>query len=218
MAISKLSKEILMDIETTITELRNSDLLRDENGIAQHPLQGKLLELTYNGKNDASKIMYDKHISCSQLMNSLLIERQYTVLLYDKSIIQAEFLIDENYVAKERLVFMKKHNRIWEKSEVEEYDAFDEDWFAEEAGIPILIRVDYDPQEHKECNHAAAHLTLSNHESCRIPVKNAVTFSEFVRFILFHFYSRNLAMPEYRLSGHETITEVEKKMVHMSWN
>lgn len=218
MAISKLCKEILMDIEATITELRKCGLLRDETGIAQYQLQGKLFELTYYGKNDAAKIMYDKHISCSHLMNSLLSARQYTILLYDKSLIQAEFLIDDNNVAKERLVFMKKHNRVWDKSEIEEYDAVDEDWFADETGIPIVIRVDYDPKEHKECNHAAAHLTLSNHESCRIPIKNAVTFSEFVRFILFHFYGKDLNVPEYRVRGQESITEIEKKMLHVNWN
>lgn len=218
MAISKFGKEVLQDIYVTISELRNNSLIRDENGIAQHSLAGNLLELTFNGKSDAGKIVYDKHISCAQIMDSLLAERQYTVLLYDKSLLQVEFIIDANGISKERLVFIKKHNKIWQKGEIEEYDAADEDWFAEETGIPIMIRIDYDPQNHKECEHASAHLTLSNHESCRIPMKSAISFSEFVQFVFLHFYDTTLHLPKYRFDGEETITELEKKLIHLNWS
>lgn len=218
MAVSRLGKEILKDIDSTISELRSMRFLRDENGISQHILAGKLLEVSFHGKNNAGGIMYDKHISCSHLMDVLLANRQYTILLYDKSIIQAEFLIDDNTITKERLVFIKKHNKIWDINEIDEYDANDEDWFSEDDGIPILIRIDYDPSEHKECEHASSHLTLSNYESCRIPMKQAVTFSEFVRFILFHFYDEKLQKTEYRLDYPEDISALEKKMIHINWD
>lgn len=217
MAVSKLGKEIVKDIDTTISELRSIRFLRDENGISQHTLAGNLFDVSFHGKNSAGGIMYDKHISCSHLMDVLLANRQYTVLLYDKSIIQAEFLIDGNTITKERLIFIKKHNKIWGIDEIDEYDANDEDWFSEDDGIPILIRIDYDPSEHKECDHASSHLTLSNHESCRIPMKQAVTFSEFVRFILFHFYDKKLQKSEYRLDYPEDISALEKKMIHINW-
>ena len=217
MAVSKLGKEIIKDIDATISELRSMRFLRDENGVSQHTLTGNLLEVSFHGKNSAGGIMYDKHISCTHLMDVLLTNRQYTVLLYDKSIIQAEFLIDGNTITKERLVFIKKHNKISGVDEIDEYDANDEDWFSEDDGIPILIRIDYDPSEHKECDHASSHLTLSNHESCRIPMKQAVTFSEFIRFILFHFYDTRLHKSEYRLDSPEDITASEKKMIHIDW-
>lgn len=217
MSGSKLSKEIIKDITSTTSELRNMGFLRDENGVAQYVHPGNLLELTFHGKNDSNSIMYDKHISCEQLMAVLLKQRQYTFLLYDKSIIQAEFLIEEESIIKERLIFIKKHNRIWEADEINTCDASDEDWFSEEAGIPIIIRIDYDPKEHKDGIHASSHLTLSNHESCRIPMKEAVTFSEFIRFILFHFYDLHLPKAEFRLTNAEEITETEKKQIHMYW-
>ncbi len=143
--------------------------------------------------------------------------RQYTVLLYDKSLIQAEFLLEGNEIVKERLVFMKKHNKIWDQEEIEISDAFDEDWFSDEVGIPIVLRVDYDPKEHKECSHAVTHLTLSNHDCCRIPVKDAITFSDFVRFVLFHFYDITLEMPVHRIESNYPIAEEEKKMLHINW-
>lgn len=217
MATSKLAKEILIDIENTIAELRKQELLRDENGIAQRNLSGSVLEITYSGKNDASKILFDKHISCAQVMDTLLSEQQYTVLFYDKSLILAEFQIQGNNVIKERLLFVKKQNKIWKKEEIAEFDAYDEDWLDEESGIPIMMRVDFDPAEHKECAHPAAHLTLSNQECCRIPMKEALSFSEFVRFVLLHFYDEDLATSLYRISGQGMITEAEKKMIHINW-
>lgn len=217
MPASRLSKEIIKDINATLSELRAMCFIRDENGISQHPCTGNLFEVSFTGKNDSNGIMYDKHISCAKLMDELLSYRQYTILLYDKSIIQAEFMFDGDAIVKERLVFIKKHNKIWSINEIDEYDAFEEDWFSEEEGIPILIRVDYDPQEHKECEHASSHLTLSNHESCRIPMKQAITFSDFIRFILFHFYDKRLQLKEFRLTGPEDITDAEKKMIHIDW-
>lgn len=64
---------------------------------------------------------------------------------------------------------------------------------------------------HKDRAHAASHLTFSNQESCRIPIRQAATFSEFVKFILFHFYDTKLQIAEYRLIGPEDITASEKK-------
>ncbi len=93
MAISKLGKSILSDIEYTIAELRKLHLVRDESGISQRNISSETYEVSFSGRNETNKIMYDKHISCSHLMDTLLKNRQYTILLYDKSIIQAEFII-----------------------------------------------------------------------------------------------------------------------------
>lgn len=217
MVISKLGKTMLSDIESTIAELRQKHLVRDENGISQHCTASETYEISFSGKNDTNKIMYDKHISCSHLMDMLLQNRQYTILLYDKSIIQAEFVICGDSVVKERLVFIKKHNKIWSQKEIDEYDANDEDWFSDEEGIPVVIRVDFDPKMHKECDHAISHLTLSNHESCRIPMKEALSFSEFVSFVMFHFYDISITKKSLCISERETITSKEKQMIHIYW-
>ena len=80
-----------------------------------------------------------------------------------------------------------------------------------------MLRIDYAPEEHINGEHAATHLTISNHESCRIPIKGIVTFSEFVRLILFHFYNLKLERKVWRLNAEDTITELEKQMMHISW-
>lgn len=217
MAISKLSREIINDIHATIAELSNIHFLRDVKGISQHSLSGNVLDLTFQGKDENSNVMFDTRASCSHLMDTLLQHKQYTVLLYDKSIIHAEFRIGTDSIIKERLIFLKKHNKIWGTDEIKELDEEEEDWFAEDFGIPILIRIDYDPNEHINRDHPSSHFTLSNHDSCRIPMKEAVTFSEFVRFILLHFYNVNFDKPEFRLGISEDITADEKKMMHIYW-
>lgn len=114
-------------------------------------------------------------------------------------------------------MFIKKHNRIWDLREIQECERLEEDWFSDEEGIPIMLRIDYAPEEHIDGEHAATHLTISNHESCRIPIKGVVTFSEFVRLVLFHFYNIKMERKIWRLESEDTITDIEKKMIHINW-
>lgn len=217
MATSRLVKDILRDIEQTLTELRSNDLWRDERPPSQKMVSGNKMEISFSGKSAISSIVYDNHITSSEMISTLVKNHQYNILFYDKSFIQAEFIVDGNNVLKERLVFMKKHNKIWDAKEIQDYESNEIDWFEEDFGVPIMLRVDYAPDEHEECDHAATHLTLSNHESCRIPMKGIVSFSEFVRFVLFHFYKIKLDLPSWRFSNSDTITELEKKMIHIDW-
>ncbi len=219
MAVSGITKNILDDIRKTISELYEKNLVRDYKEISSNQTGKCDYELTFSGKdNTICSIVYDKHISGEAIMDHLLRGCQYNVLLYDKSIIQAEFKIKENKIIKERLVFMKRHNKIWDIEEINESESQEQDWFSEEKGIPIIFRIDYAPDDHKECDHAATHATLSNHECCRIPIKGIVTFSEFVRFLLFHFYGIKMNLKENRSSMNDTLTDLEKKLVHISWN
>ena len=213
----RLKSEIIKDIHVSLTELRDKRFVRDEMGLSIKDTGSTGCEISFEGKSDINNIMYDIHMSTASIMDKLLREQQYTVLLYDKSIVQAEFIIQNGEIAKERLLFLKKHNKIWKLEEINVADAEDRDWFDNEEGIPICIRIDYDPENHVECDHAATHLTLSNNEKCRIPIQNVITFSEFIRFILLHFYGEKLDIPQYRIEQDNTITELERKMIHIGW-
>lgn len=218
MSASKAVKNILDDINKTIAELQSRNILLDDRHYSTNCVGKNLYEISYPGKNDASSIVYDKHVNSNEIMETLLKELQYNILFYDKGLIQAEFVVDNKKVLKERLVFMKKHNKVWNAEEIAQYESKDEDWFAEEEGVPIMLRVDYAPDDHVNGDHAATHLTISNHESCRIPIKGIVTFSEFVRFVLFHFYNIKMELKVCRLRENDTITELERKMIHMNWD
>lgn len=216
MSTSKIVKDILGDMNKTIEELQRKELIRDYRGFSQKSIRGGGCEITFPNKNSSGSIVFDKHVTGTEIIETLLNGLQYNFILYDKGLIQAEFTIVGNTVVKERLVFMKRHNKIWDVCEIEEAEKMEMDWFSDEEGIPIMLRVDYAPEEHIDGDHAKAHLTFSNHESCRIPIKGIVTFSEFVRFILFHFYNIKLDLAVCR-SKEDTITSIEKRMIHMNW-
>lgn len=217
MATPKIMKSILDDMRKTIDELYIKNLVRDCRGITENQIARNMFEISYSGKNTTSSIVYDKHVSGEEVICALLKNLQYTLLLYDKSIIQAEYTIENEEIIKARLVFMKMHNKVWEQEEIDDCDILEQDWFTEEKGVPIIIRIDCDVKNHKECEHAITHLTISNHETCRIPMKETPTFSEFVRFILFHFYNIKLDLKENRFEFDESITDLEKKMMHLYW-
>lgn len=218
MGTSKMVKSVLGDMRKTVDELYAKNLVRDYRQEACREIAKDTFEISFSGKdNNVCNIVYDKHISGEEIIDKLLGGCQYTILLYDKSIIQAEFTIEHEKVIKERLVFMKRHNKIWDADEIMESDNLDQDWFVEEKGIPIFFRIDYAPNDHKEGKHSATHLTLANHECCRVPIKGIVTFSEFVRFILLHFYNIELELKQFRSCSEDTITLIEKHMMHISW-
>ena len=217
MSKKTLVEDICRNIENTLMQLRKNNLIRDENGISQKKIGKNLYTITFSGKSSINTVMFDKHVEISHIINLLLSEYQYNVLLYDKSIIQAEFTIENNNIIKERLIFIKKHNKVWDLKEINKAENNDEDWFNEEEGIPTFIRIDFDPANHIECNHPSIHMTISNNESCRISIKSIISFSSFVRFILFHFYGINLKFPKLQFEQEEKITNKEKKMFHINW-
>ncbi len=208
---------IILDIKQTIEKLWQKNLVRDTKNLTAKKSGNNSYCISFSEKTDANSIMYDKHVSVSHIMDILLKDRQFTVLLYDKSIIQAEFYIEDGEISKERLIFLKKHNRIWDPNEIAIADAEDQDWFADETSIPIIFRIDFDSHNHIECQHPISHLTLSNSETCRIPIQNALSFSEFVNFILIHFYDSTLDMVPHRFKNISTLTPEEQKMLHIGW-
>lgn len=217
MPASKMVKHILDDMKKTNEELWKKGIVRDAKGASVKQTGSDSWEISFSGKNDSGSIILDKHITATRIIEVLLENLQYTLLLYDKGIIQAEYEISNDKIVKERLVFMKKHNKIWDFKEIEAYEAEDKDWFMEEEGVPIMLRIDCAPDDHIEGEHAATHLTLSNQECCRIPIKGIVTFSEFVRFVLLHFYDIKLDKAVFRFDEEDTITSLEKQMMHINW-
>lgn len=218
MDTSKMVKSVLGDMRETINELYSKNLVRDYKQASCRIIAKDTYEISFPDKDKSiCNIVYDEHISGEDIMDKLLGGYQYSVLLYDKSIIQVEFVIENGAISKERLVFMKRHNKIWTIEEINEYESNEHDWFSEEKGIPIFLRIDYAPEEHIDGEHPATHVTLSNHQTCRIPIKSIVTFSEFIRFILIHFYDIKMDLKQFRVTSEDTISQLEKKMIHIDW-
>ena len=213
----QLSKNLMKDIFRTVAGLYSKELVLDVNMPSEKEGNG-YIEITYSGKTSEKNILFDENASSDTIFDVLLKNNEYSILLYDKSIIQAEYLISDGRITKGRLLFMKRHNRKWsleEISEMEEYE--DSDWWKSQEGIPIVLRLDYDPDSFKEQYHSATHFTFSNCKSCRIPVRRLIPFSKFVKFILFHFYDIDFSVIPTEIMEDDTITELERKMIHFDW-
>ncbi len=216
MTNKKCGKLIEENIKKTISKLYELDFIRDQNDIMYESGSNNELKLSYKRTFGSINYLYDNNINYSTLIDKILEQRDYTLLLYDKSIIQYEFIIKNGEIIKERLLFIKKHNKIWPKNELNKFDGDDEDWFNDNLGFPIVIRIDYDSINAQPVIHPDVHLTLSNHESCRIPVKSIMQVSEFIQFILFNFYNQQIQIErDYALPN--TIKREEKRMIHINW-
>lgn len=176
-------------------------------------------DISWSGKNPANTILFDEERSCIELLSAIRTERQYSFLLYDKSIIQAEYKVKDDEIIKGRLLFIKLQNKVWSMEEILEYaddpDLLDES-LDEEIGFPTMIRIDFDPKNHTDCTHPKAHFVLSNIKDCRIPMKAVLSLGHFTYFILRQIY--NFDIPELkRISFDPTITQKESSMIHINW-
>lgn len=223
MGIPKIAKEILKDMDQTRRQLWELGVISEFTGNSIKQTGNNDCIISWSTKNEANQLFYDMNLSIDYLFKELLLNRQFSILFYDKSILQAEYIIKDGTISKQRLLFMKRHNKIWEKEQIKKFEETQEitseDWLYEYDGIPILFRMDFDsnPDVYKECDHAKAHFHLGNHEHCRIPLKGPVTFSDFISFIMFHFYNQKIHITEATYAD-ETISEKEQRMMHLFWS
>ncbi len=212
----KLIEDLLDDIKKTRKFLNEKELLRDQNDTIKKSESDNILNITYKKAFGGKNYLFDNNINYSDLINKLLEQRDFSFLLYDKSIIQYEYKIQNNKVIKERLVFIKKHNKLWKQDEIKNAELASDEWFEDNIGFPIVIRIDYDEEQFISLKHPKVHLTLSNHETCRIPVKTFIPISDFINFILYNFYNIDLKLKN-SLKFDSFLSAEEKKVFHFDW-
>lgn len=220
MAKNEILKVVKKDIENAKKILYENDLILEVKGESIKEFSKNSYNITWNGKDSNSNIIYDNNIGVDFIMKELLQNQQYSILLYDRSLIQFEFIIENNIITKQRMLFIKKHNKIWDKEEIVSISAVQDidffDYFFESEGIPTMIRIDYDQENSKDCVHPISHMTLSNCETCRIPIKSLMSCTKFVLMILYHFYDLKIE-DKFNDIVENTITENEKNMIHLNW-
>lgn len=199
--------------------LYTQGLVIDDNPFVIKSTGANTLDITWSGKNSTCNILFDEEKTGIELLEPIRSERQYTFLTYDKSIIQAEYRIKNDSVLKGRLLFLKLQNKVWSLNEISEYmddpNKLD-DMLNEELGLPIMIRIDFDPENHIDCHHPKAHCVFSNVKDCRIPMKSVLSLGQFVDFIFKQFY--HVELPGFEMVRFEkTITQAESRMMHINW-
>ena len=220
MAKNEILKVVKKDIENAKKILYENDLILEVKGESTKEFSKNCYNITWNGKNSNSNIIYDNNIGVDFIMKELLQNQQYSILLYDRSLIQFEFIIENDIITKQRMLFIKRHNKIWDKEEIVSISALQDvdffDYFFESEGIPTMIRIDYDQENSRDCVHPISHMTLSNYETCRIPIKSLMSCTKFVLMILYHFYDLKIE-DKFDDIVENTITENERNMIHLNW-
>jgi hypothetical protein len=179
-------------------------------------------DITWSGRNSEANITFDLNLEIKDIFDVLLKEEQFSMLFYDKSILQVEYKIKSDKIIKQRLQFIKKSSKVRSIEELQlkentQTEIEGSDWFEEEIGIPVFLRIDYDPENHKEIIHSKAHFVISNLKDCRIPMKSNLSLSKFIELILQQIYNEySLKISE--IKSYETeITKDEKNCLHLNW-
>lgn len=222
---NNLVSNIIDDFNQTCRQLSEMQILRSYNGLSTNRTGNDCYELTWSNRNDEVSVLYNDDMVGAEIIEKLILENQFSLLLEDGSIFQFECIIKENQIFKQRMLFFKVSNKVievnkpklmktWEDYQME--DVADEQ-STEMLGIPILIRQDYDMKLAKECIHPKSHFSIGNIKSCRIPMKANISFSEFVNFVLCHIYDCPFDFMDIRLRFEEDMFEKEKSMIHFNW-
>lgn len=212
----QLIKNLLDDINKTRKILNAERLLRDQNDMITEKGANNIQNITYKKAFGRENYLFDNNLNYSLLIDKLLEQREFSFLLYDKSIIQFEYQVQNDKIIKERLVFIKKHNKVWKKQEIENAELTSDEWFDDTIGFPIVLRIDYDEEHYESLLHPKVHFTISNHEHCRIPVKSFIPISDFMQFVLYHFYALDINFNN-NISFPSFLSTEEKKVFHFDW-
>lgn len=210
-ANNRYIRKIIDEHNDICVKLVSNKLLLEKKEVSSHSIQDNKFKVTWSGRCQSSKVTFSNTKSAKEIHDELLANRQFLMLFFDKSILQAEYVVSGGKIVKQRLQFIKIYDYI-------EQEGYNDNYFDEglrEIPIPIFIRFDYDPQNHVDLKHSKSHLSISNHNNCRIPVSRNITLKQFVSFILKEVYDNyDIKFTTY-LEHEETITEAEKSVIHL---
>lgn len=203
------------------TELYKNGYILEHRAFS-HKVTGKNdFELTWSNRSPEANITFDLSLGIETIIQILLRHQQFSLLFYDKSILQVEYKIRDNKIIKQRMQFIKKSSTVKTLEELQELEGDVSEvegngWFDEETGIPILLRVDYDPDNHTELVHSRSHFVISNLKDCRIPMNRNLTLVKFVQLILNQVYNNYEINLRDIVQHDDEITKIEKGSLHIN--
>ena len=98
MSLPKIAKDIKKDIEVTKKALWNLGVISEITGESITSTGNNSCNITWCTKNDSNNIFYDTNVSIDYLFEQILSTRQYAILFYVKSILQAEYMIKNGVI------------------------------------------------------------------------------------------------------------------------
>lgn len=176
--------------------------------------------IVYDGFADISTAL--RNIDYIDIYNYLESKRQYNVKLIDGALIHLLYVYNrKGALLKHRLCYFPSPSFESFQNEPELYIT-ENDLYADVIAkniLPVPIRFDFDPLNHKEIHHPSSHITFGQYKNCRIPVVSPLCPVTFLNFILSSFYNTayincELKRKTYRFE--DTITAQERGVLHMA--
>lgn len=177
-------------------------------------------KISYSGMQDLSIVL--KNVDYKKMYEELDENNNYNIKMIDGALIQLMYTYEKSSLISHRLAFFPSPflESFQNAPEIYEDDEIYADIIAKNI-LPVPIRFDYDPANHKELDHPKSHLTLGQFKNCRIPVCSPIAPSTFISFILRSFYNTAFKKFTAQLTFssklfQKTITSGEKKILHIA--
>ncbi|MHC5897197.1 DUF2290 domain-containing protein [Nostoc sp.] len=213
-------QEIYREINTITQKLIEVSLCYQQNFPSSTPIGRDSYEIAYSGMQDLSIAL--KNIDYKDIYQELDKGKNYNFKMIDGALIQLLYTYKKSELISHRLAFLPSPflELFQNEPAIYEADEIYADIIAKNI-LPVPIRFDYDPDNHKELDHPKCHLTLGQFENCRIPVCSPIAPSIFISFIIRSFYNTAFRKftDELTFSSKlfdKTITVAEKKVLHMA--
>lgn len=215
----RLVREVTKEFNIIVEELIRKNICLDYSNFSINECK-EYIEITRNNRKNESNILYDTNKSVEEILDILLKKQEYNMLMFDKGIMQFELIVENGEIVKERFIYINKQNGVYGINEIKEMenDENNINWYEEITGIPVLIRMDYDKAYELNDIHPISHLTISNCECCRIPMKGPMSISRFINFILNMFYDEKISAIETNYDKLETLKLKDKDKLYMYWS
>lgn len=219
-----LSPQIIYKQVNNITsELIEISLCEDQN-FPNMIINNNITEIGITKKNefDSSKIL--KNIPYHELYDYLYASKMYNIKMIDQALISLNYRFKNDCLIGHRLSFFPAPDLLLFQNDPEVF--MNDIMYSEvidKRVVSVPIRFDFDNRTEvfSPINHPISHLTLGQYKNCRIPVSQALTPYEFIRFIVqnfyntsFEFYCKNISKPVEFFQ--KSILEEENKVMNIN--
>ena len=176
----------VVQINRLLSPLVGAGLVVDSIFAHERQTGSGLSEVTFRNAEHLAEALRSR--SYHDLYGAVAGRRAYNAMLDDGALIQMSYLFEGRSLKRHRLAYMGAPG----PAPADESGAADDGVMATD-GPPTVFRFDYDDQDHPNgVTHPKSHLTIGRNEHCRIPVSHPVTPSQFLDFVLRHFYPSDL--------------------------
>lgn len=212
-------KEVNRQIYNLISDLISCGLANDQNYSNQIGNLSRGACKIGITNADYSIFFIDSPYEC--LYSELLKNRCFNIKMLDGALITFLYQFEDGQLVKHRLSFFPEPYLKPFQNEPEIY--LEDRLYAEiveKNVVAVPLRFDYDKKAFKPVEHPAAHLTLGQYESCRIPVTSPLTPYQFISFIIDSFYNKIKTKSKFKLTVFpnkfsKTIDQKEESIVHI---